>query len=204
MHVCPQYRMPNAHATAQHQWNSSVAHPASTLGAASSAVVRAGMRDLPLFARVGAAIPALPLDSLTVMRDDAVVWVLVGGGVQAIENGTGMLYEDDGDTTSYETGAFATQALRWTWNGTVLQATIQAVEASGGYDPPTTQHRVSLDLRGFGGGEVPGRSEVDGDRDGVGCEATTAHSLSRPVGTVVCTLKALVQKTKTTTVVLGW
>lgn len=166
--------------------------------------MHAGLSDVPVFARVGAAIPTLPLDSLTVMRDDAVVWVLVGGGVDGIENGTGVLYLDDGDTTAYEGGVFATRTLNWKWNGTAIHAVIGAAVASGGYVPPTNQQRVSIDLRGFQGGRVPVITLVGGGPDGMSCAAATAHSLSRPIGTVVCTLKDRVQMTESTTVVLGW
>ena len=186
------------------QWNSSVAPAGSRHGDAAHTIVHAGMHDLPLFARVGAAIPTLPLDSLTVMRDDALVWTLIGGGVETIPNGTGLLYHDDGDTTAYETGAFATQTLNWSWNGTVINAVIGAAVISGGYIPSTKAQHVSIDLRGFKQGHLPSRTFVDGKPAAMACVSAAVHKLARPIATVVCTLPDLIQMTKSTTVSLQW
>ena len=167
------------------EWNSSSARSAANT--AASVVVRAGLADLPLFARIGAAIPTLPLDSLSVLRSDAIVWTLVGGGVDRVDQGKGSLYFDDGETTEYEDGVSATQSLRWTWQDGVLAVT--AAAAAGRFAVPPTMQTLSIDLRGFKGGALPTSATSNG---AMACVKTVSHSLARPAGTVVCTAAAKV------------
>ena len=182
-------------------WNTSTVVPNSADGAADL-VTHAGLRDLPLYARGGAAIPTLPLDTLSVLRNDAIVWVLIGGGERRTIHGSGTLYSDDGETTAYEQGVSATQTLRWSWNGSSLAVQIDAT--TGAYMGPATPRAVAFDLRGFGGvGELLAQA-ISGAGVSMACEATEVHSLARPKGAVVCTAKDKVGASEAMVARLSW
>merc|ERR1711990_1358453 len=68
---------PSAHGWVD--WNSSSMVAATATGAAFTASVKATLSTLPLFVRAGVALPLLPLDTLSVLRKDAVVWALFPG-----------------------------------------------------------------------------------------------------------------------------
>jgi hypothetical protein len=171
-------------------WNSSRLAPATRGGAPAAVTVGARLADLPLFARVGAALPLLPPDSLSVLRDDALSWALIGGGVPAVAGG-GVVYVDDGSTTRYEAGSFATQALNFSFTsaegGATLSVVMAAAVSSGGFTPPLTPRALALELRGFARGMLPTTAAMGGQP--MDCTAASEHSLARARGTVVCTAR---------------
>jgi alpha-D-xyloside xylohydrolase len=66
-------------------------------------------RYLPLYVRSGSIIPMGPDIQSTAEQPDAALelWVYPG------QDGSFMLYEDEGDNYNYEKGAFATIQIRW-------------------------------------------------------------------------------------------
>tara|TARA_B110000208_G_scaffold189823_1_gene252199 strand:- start:46 stop:3738 length:3693 start_codon:yes stop_codon:yes gene_type:complete len=188
-------------------WNVSRVVSASAGGKAAHISVNAGLSDLPLFARIGAAIPMLPIDSLTVMRTDALVWTLVGGDVTTPIVGSGTMYNDDGETTAYEDGASATRALAWKYDGSNA-LTIDITAATGSYAKMITAPvTYSFDLRGFNNGAVPTSGTLHAQAEGLKLKcaaATTTHALVRPIGTVVCTMEAPISGASAASFVLHW
>ncbi len=69
----------------------------------------AGLETMPIYVRAGSIIPIGPDRHYA----DEVVDEPLELRVYQGQNGTFILYEDDGDTYDYETGAFATIAMRW-------------------------------------------------------------------------------------------
>lgn len=80
-------------------WTDEVVHGGSAL------VVAAPLGRIPLFVRSGSIIPMAPAMEYSDERalDTLVLGVYPGGGNPA----SGFLYEDDGTTTAYQSGAFA-------------------------------------------------------------------------------------------------
>jgi alpha-D-xyloside xylohydrolase len=64
---------------------------------------------MPLYVRSGSIIPMGPDIQSTAEQPDAALelWVYPG------QDGSFMLYEDEGDNYNYEKGAFATIQIRW-------------------------------------------------------------------------------------------
>jgi len=191
------------------EWNSSAVAEATKGGYSAHVSVSAALRDLPMFARIGAALPTLPLDSLSVMRNDSLVWTLIGSGratrakdrVATAIDGSGVLYIDDGDTTEYENGTYATQALGWRYESAPsasLSVNIGAAVSNGGFKVSSVKRTVAIDLRGVGGGALPLPS-----KDAT-CTASATHQLARPIGTVTCVLNAQLASTESFSFVLSW
>lgn len=200
------------------EWNSSTVAEATRGGGSAHVSVSAALRDLPMFARIGAALPTLPLDSLTVMRDDSLVWTLIGSGralraedgAATVIDGSGVLYIDDGDTTQYEDGVYATQSLAWRYAHTVsssssadtstssLSVNIDAAVSSGGFEVSAAKRTVAIDLRGLGSRTLPLPS-----KDAT-CTASSTHQLARPIGTVTCVLNTQLASTESFNFVLSW
>ena len=70
----------------------------------------APLEILPLFVRAGSIIPFGPdIQSTAETRKDVSLLLRIYQG----QDGTFVLYEDEGDTYNYENGAFSTIALHW-------------------------------------------------------------------------------------------
>jgi alpha-D-xyloside xylohydrolase len=72
-------------------------------------LAEAPLDTMPLYVRSGSIIPMGPDIQSTAEQPDAAMelWVYPG------QNGSFMLYEDEGDNYNYEKGAFATIQIRW-------------------------------------------------------------------------------------------
>ena len=143
------------------------------------------------------------------MRNDSLVWTLIGSGratrakdrVATAIDGSGVLYIDDGDTTEYENGTYATQALGWRYESAPsasLSVNIGAAVSNGGFKVSSVKRTVAIDLRGVGGGALPLPS-----KDAT-CTASATHQLARPIGTVTCVLNAQLASTESFSFVLSW
>ena len=75
----------------------------------SSAAVDAPIERLPLFVRAGAIVPMGPVTQYVDERRDAPLTIAVYAGA----DGSFSLYEDDGRSTSYKTGAFSRIPIRY-------------------------------------------------------------------------------------------
>ena len=98
-------------------------------------VVENDLFRLPLFLRAGAIIPRMAVDEQTMnlygmRRDGSTRDELIVQIVPAPEASTFTLYEDDGRTTAYRSGAVRTTALRQQWGDGAIAVTIAAAEGT--------------------------------------------------------------------------
>lgn len=105
-------------------------------------VVDGGLFRLPLFLRAGAIVPRLAVDEQTMnlaglRRDGSVRDELIVQIVPAPEATNFTLYEDDGRSTAYQSGAVRTTELSQQWVGTDINIAIEA--ASGEYEGAVTE-----------------------------------------------------------------
>lgn len=104
-------------------------------------VVDDGLFRLPLFLRAGAIVPRMAVDEQTMnlaglRRDGSVRDELIVQIVPAPEVTTFTLYEDDGRTTAYQSGAVRTTELSQQGTDTAINVTISA--ADGAYEGAAT------------------------------------------------------------------
>jgi len=106
----------------------------STAGGARS-TVQAPLSQIPLFIKAGAILPLGPnIQYATQSADPIEIRVFRG------QNGTFTLYEDQGDTYDYETGAYA--QIPFSWDETAQQLTIGA--RTGTYPDMPTQRTFNV------------------------------------------------------------
>jgi alpha-glucosidase (family GH31 glycosyl hydrolase) len=172
--------------------------------AADGTTVRidAGVNTLPIFVRAGTVLPLLPLDTLDVTRDDAIVWALFPGGcgqasklsVNGPMQGGGSVYMDDGETTDYEAGSSAQQTLAYKWQDQHrkgMNITIEPVVVRGDmFKPPTAPKRHTLELRcpAVAATGVSAYVVINGTKKEVSVCVQGPHLLARPTGTLVLDL----------------
>ncbi|MCA9874254.1 MAG: DUF5110 domain-containing protein, partial [Anaerolineales bacterium] len=99
--------------------------------------VEDGLFRLPLFLRAGAIVPRMAVDEQTMnlaglRRDGSVRDELIVQIVPAAEASAFTLYEDDGRSLAYQSGAVRTTELGQQWTGNDIKVTIAAAE--GTYD----------------------------------------------------------------------
>ncbi|MCA9932570.1 MAG: DUF5110 domain-containing protein, partial [Anaerolineales bacterium] len=112
-------------------------------------VVDGELFHLPLFLRAGAIVPRMAVDEQTMnlagmRRDGSVRDELILQIVPAPQASTFTLYEDDGRTTAYQSGAVRTTELSQQWTNTDIAITIGA--ANGQYDGAVTERNNVLQV----------------------------------------------------------
>jgi hypothetical protein len=112
-------------------------------------VVDDGLFRLPLFLRAGAIVPRMAVDEQTMnlaglRRDGSVRDELIVQIVPAPETTNFTLYEDDGRTTAYQSGAVRTTRLGQQWTGTDIIVSIEA--ASGEYEGAVTERNNVIEV----------------------------------------------------------
>ncbi|MEJ2748520.1 MAG: glycoside hydrolase family 31 protein, partial [Anaerolineae bacterium] len=107
-------------------------------------VVRYGrLQDIPVFAKAGAVVPLGPeADWGGVANPDELHIHLFAGA-----DGRFTLYEDDGETEAYLSGAYAATEIRQTWSSREWQITIQAAVGETAVIPE--QRTVTFYLHGI-------------------------------------------------------
>lgn len=169
-------------------WSDGLFHGARP-GAANTVQASAALNQLPMYVRGGAVIPLLPtgvLDATAAARGDAISWGLFLGAVgsEMATAGNASRYFDDGESTQYEGpgGAFATQAFSYTiYADHVIRATIAPAVSAGGFVLPSIKVLHSIEFRGR---RAPSAATMDGVA--MSCALSQEHSITRPLGTVVC------------------
>ncbi|MBK6324873.1 MAG: DUF5110 domain-containing protein [Chloroflexi bacterium] len=112
-------------------------------------VVAFGLFRLPLFLRAGAIVPRMAVDEQTMnlaglRRDGSVRDELIVQIVPAAEASAFTLYEDDGRTTAYQSGAVRTTELSQQWTGSDITISIAAAE--GTFDGAITERNNVLEV----------------------------------------------------------
>lgn len=123
-----------------------------------------GVYRLPLFMRAGAIIPLMQVDEQTLnitglradgsRRDELILRVAASAEPNAF-----TLYEDDGVSTAYQTGAVRTTEITQQQNGN--RVTVIVTAAQGTYDGALTERDTILQLTTREGGE-PQRVTLNG------------------------------------------
>lgn len=81
-----------------------------------------GLADVPVWVRAGACVPTKTMASVAPSAADPLVWQ-VWASHQAVA-GSGVVFEDDGDTFQYEEGAHALTTLSFVRDGTQVELSI--------------------------------------------------------------------------------
>ena len=185
-------------------WQTSAMHAAPNGG--RYLTVAADIDTLPMFVRAGAILPLLPVGTLDVNRDDAIVWAVFPGAAA----GSGTRYIDDGVTTNYEAGtegqAYGYQNFSYTWSAgeagaaKSLRCTIGGV---GWHRVASAPLLYTVELRGQGA--EPPASVLFGDSEGsIAVVGAEDGSLPRPAGTVVLSAPSPLPRTQPVVVQVKW
>src|SRR5579871_4860444 len=106
--------------------------------------VRAPLDELPLFVRAGAFLPLGPIIQHTAERPTDPLTLMLS--VPAAEStGTSTLYEDDGQTLNYRSGAFSLTTYRYTWQ-TSGKLSITLEKPEGSYRSERRQLQLEIHL----------------------------------------------------------
>lgn len=117
-------------------------------GAAETGTVRTrayGLQEVPILVRAGAIIPRIALqrgDTIATARRQytALVWEVYPGAA----SGTVSLYEDDGETTDYLSGKWASTAAAFNWTSTGLSFRVSATQGTYPGLPSTRPHTLKV------------------------------------------------------------
>lgn len=112
-------------------------------------VVQNDLFRLPQFLRAGAIIPRMAVDEQTMnlaglRRDGSARDELIVQVVPAPEASAFTLYEDDGRSLAYQSGAVRTTELSQQWTGSAITISIAAAE--GAYDGAVTERNNVLEV----------------------------------------------------------
>jgi alpha-glucosidase len=160
-----------------------------------------GLGDLPLFAPQGAVIPMKTNASVTAAFVDPLVVAVFPTLVGGASNASYTLYEDDGDSNDFESGAFATTPLAAAFAGRRHTLTVGAAQGKGFSGQGAERHLIAH-FRGFaaeaGAAQPPSSVLVDGTPLGAGAPGCGAaapgcfylvaeadHSSLLPAGSLV-------------------
>jgi alpha-glucosidase (family GH31 glycosyl hydrolase) len=106
--------------------------------------VRAALEDIPVFAKAGAIVSLAPKVGWGGVENPAELDLYIFPGA----NNHFELYEDDGETTSYERGEYALTPFTVEQTGNMLTFTIHPVRGDTRLVPPQRVYRIHL--RGVG------------------------------------------------------
>jgi alpha-glucosidase len=96
---------------------------------------------IPLFVRAGTVIPTAPVGRFS---NDSLIQNLLTLSCYSGANGTGSVYEDDGETYQYETGAYATTSFEQLQNNTYTDLNI--AERNGSFIPPSRDYLAEFNF----------------------------------------------------------
>jgi alpha-D-xyloside xylohydrolase len=127
-------------------WNDQKYHGGQTL------LADAPLERLPLYVRAGSIVPMGPRRQHVDDRPDAPVELHIYPG----SDGTFLLYEDEGDSYNYETGAFTTIPMRWH----EASAQLHMGERSGSYPGMLEKREFCLVLHAAPGKQAAERTRT--------------------------------------------
>ncbi|RYX80831.1 DUF5110 domain-containing protein [bacterium] len=134
----------------------------------SQALVAADINEMPLFARGGVPVPMQPYTPRMTTAALSTLRLRVYPGAEG-QTGRTSLYEDDGDSNSYKTGALATTPLSYTRRGNQVQVTVGAT--TGKFKGQLAQRAYQIEL---GGTQRATSATLDGKALSVSYDAATA------------------------------
>ena len=108
--------------------------------------VQAKQADIPVLVKAGAVLPLKTMASVSDITPDPLVLQVLGCGSASECNGTGTVYEDDGWSLGYTTGAY--RLARVTHSSSAAATTVTIVPRAGGSgyrnEPATRAYQVEL------------------------------------------------------------
>lgn len=148
-----------------------------------------GLQDIPLFAKAGCVIPMKTMESVTAVAADPLIWAVwpatPSGGTS--NYCAFQLYEDDGDSLEFETGAYARTLTEVSISDSGSASTTVTVHpAVGSYTGQPAQRSQQVHFRGFGSGGPPQVLTVNGAPipPGTGAPGWYVVSASQATGAV--------------------
>lgn len=109
----------------------------------SKALCAADINEMPLFARAGVPIPMQPYTERMTTAPLSTLRVRAFPGADG-ETGRGQLYEDDGSSNAYKTGAYATTPLSYTRRGNRVEVMVGAM--TGKFTGQLASRAVQIEL----------------------------------------------------------
>jgi alpha-glucosidase (family GH31 glycosyl hydrolase) len=97
--------------------------------------------SIPVFVKAGSVIPTAPVGRFS---NDSLIQNILTLSCYNGANGSGSVYEDDGETYNYETGAFATTSFEQSQNTTYSDLNIDA--RVGSFSPPTRDYLAEFNF----------------------------------------------------------
>jgi len=97
-----------------------------------------GLGNIPILARGGAVLPTRDMRSAYLPYSDPLIWAVVPGAVA----GSGKVYEDDGETFSFQTGESMLTDLSYTTTGSRTTVHISAGNGTFAGAPTKREHQV--------------------------------------------------------------
>ncbi|RYG75552.1 DUF5110 domain-containing protein [bacterium] len=146
----------------------------------TEALCAATMDEFPLFAKAGVPIPMQPYTDRMTSAPLSTLRVRVFPGENG-ETGTSQLYEDDGDSQAYKSGAFATTPLSYTRKGNNIEIRVGATKGS--FKGQLTSRALKIELPAT---QQATAVNVDGQAVPVTYDAATSTNTilvsARPIG----------------------
>ena len=109
----------------------------------TDALCAADINELPIFARGGVPIPMQPYTNRMTSAKISMLRLRAFPGTSG-KDGRSELYEDDGQTNAYQTGAFAETPLRYTRNGDKIEIAVGATKGKFAEQLLARAYRIEL------------------------------------------------------------
>ena len=105
-----------------------------------------GLDDVPVFARAGAVVPTRTMGSAYRTTADPLVWMLALHADASSGEGQGEVYEDDGESLDFKSGAGATTALRYELRSSQASRQLSLSQASRQLSLSQASRQLSLSV----------------------------------------------------------
>ncbi len=109
----------------------------------TDALCASDINEIPLFARGGVPIPMQPYTNRMTSAKISTLRLRAFPGASG-QDGRSELYEDDGQTNAYQSGAFAQTPLRYTRNGNRIEIAVGATKGQFAGQLPARAYQIEL------------------------------------------------------------